>query len=200
MVNERALRKILNGIFGTRAVNQTNIPFWANAVDIESGSEYAMKDGPLVDCLRGSISLPGLLSPFPRPPRLLVDAGIMNPVPAVLLREMGCNYAVAINAMAAPGTTPVSAHYPFNAIQLMLKCMFVMGHEIGQRAEQAANIVFTPDLSGISLLQFKRSAEIIERGRRAAEERLPTIMAGYARLKEVVRQSESDKPAGPEKG
>ena len=193
MVNERALKKVLAGYFGARAVNQTNIPFWANAVDIESGSEYAMKDGPLVQCIRGSISLPGLLSPFARPPRLLVDAGIMNPVPAVLLREMGCNYAVAINAMAAPGTTPVSARYPFNAISLMLKCMFVMGHEIGQRAEQAANIVFTPDLSGISLLQFKRSAEIIDRGRRAAEERLPTIMAGYARLKEAMRQHEIDK-------
>jgi NTE family protein len=194
MINERALRKVLFSYYGDKTVNRTNIPFWANAVDIEASEEYAIRDGMLVDCLRSSIALPGLLPPYSRPPRLLVDSGIMNPVPAVLLREMGCNYAVAINAMAAPGTTEMSARYPFNAFSVMMKCMFVMGHEIGQRAEQAANIVFTPDLSGISLLQFKRSPEIIERGKRAAEERMPSILSGYQRLKEALERQELDRP------
>jgi len=188
MISERALRKVFVGYFGDRAMNRTDLPFWANAVDIEAGEEHAIRDGLIVDCLRSSIALPGLLPPHARPPRLLVDSGIMNPVPAVLLREMGCNYAVAVNAMAAPGTTTMSARYPFNAFQVMMKCMFVMGHEIGQRAEQAANIVFTPDLSGINLLQFKRSAEIIECGRRATEERVPAILAGYQRLKDAIEK------------
>ncbi len=188
LINERALRKVLLGYFADRTMNQTEIPFWANAVDIETDAECMIRDGLIVDCLRSSIALPGLLPPYSRPPRLLVDSGIMNPVPAGLVREMGCHYAVAVNAMAAPGTTEMSTAYPFNAFHVMMKCMFVMGHEIGQRAEQAADIVFTPDLAGINLLQFGRSAEIIERGRRSTEQRIPAILAGYQRLRETVTQ------------
>jgi NTE family protein len=191
LVSERMVRKVFTGYFGDRAVNQTDMPFWANAVDIEGGEEHTIRDGLLVDCIRGSIALPGLLPPFSQPPRLLVDAGIMDPVPAAQLRTMGSHYAVAINAMAAPGTTEMSSRYPFNAFNVMIKCMFVMGHEIGQRAEKAADIVYTPDLSGINLLQFKRAAEIIECGRRATETRATEIMAGYQRLKDGIRRLES---------
>ena len=191
LINERLVRKTFAGYFGELGVNQTEIPFWANAVDIEQGEEYSIRDGSLVDCIRSSIALPGLLPPHSRPPRLLVDAGIMDPVPAVLLREMGSHFAIGINAMAAPGTTSVSAHYPFNAFEVMTKCMFVMGHEIGQRAEGAADMVFTPDLSGINLLQFKRSAEIIERGRIATEEHVPQILAAYQRLKDARTHREA---------
>jgi hypothetical protein len=59
-----------------------------------------------------------------------------------------------------------------------------MGHEIGEaRAEQAANVLFTPALGDITMLQFGRSPQIIECGRKAAEEHLPAILAGYERLK-----------------
>jgi NTE family protein len=191
LVSERMVRKVFTGYFGDKAVNHTDMPFWANAVDIEGGEEHTIRDGLLVDCIRGSIALPGLLPPYARPPRLLVDAGIMDPVPAEQLRTMGSQYAVAINAMAAPGTTEMSSRYPFNAFNVMIKCMFVMGHSVGQRAEKAADIVFTPDLAGINLLQFKRAPEIIECGRRATEVRVTDIMAGYQRLKDGIRRLES---------
>ena len=191
LISERMVRKVFTGYFDSRGVNQTQIPFWANAVDIEQGAEATIRDGSLVDCVRSSIALPGLLPPHARPPKLLVDAGIMDPVPAVLLREMGAHYAIGINAMAAPGTTTMNARYPFNAFEVMNKCMFVMGHEIGQRAEGAADMVYTPDLAGINMLQFNRAPEIIERGKRATEERVPQILAGYQHLKESLRHRET---------
>ena len=75
----------------------------------------------------------------------------------------------------------------------MTRCMFLMGHEIGQaRAEQGANVVFTPSLGDITLLQFSRASEIIECGRRATEQYLPAIQASYDRLKAI---SAPEKPA-----
>ena len=191
LVNERAVKKVFANYFGDLQVNQTDIPFWANAVDIAQGREHTIRDGSIVDCLRASIALPGLLPPYSIPPLLLVDAGIMDPVPAMQLREMGCNYAIGVNAMAAPGSTSITARYPFNAFDVMMKCMFTMGHEIGNRAEKAADLVFTPDLSGITLLQFHRSAEIIARGKNSTLERIPEILAGYQRLKNAIENQKS---------
>ena len=77
---------------------------------------------------------------------------------------------------------PISKRFPM--IDVMLRCTRIMGHEIGQaRADEAANIVLTPKLGNINMLEFARSPEIIECGRRVAEENLPAILAGYERLR-----------------
>lgn len=75
----------------------------------------------------------------------------------------------------------------------MTKCMFVMGHEIGQRAEKAADILFTPDMAGITMLDFHRSEEIIQRGRDSTEARMADIVAGYDRLKDANKKQKADR-------
>ena len=184
LLNEKTVRQTFRGYFGDRTVNQTEIPYWANAVDIQTGKEVAIRTGALVDCVRASIALPGLLPPASHNSHLLVDAGVMDPVPAVLVRSMGCHFAIAINAMAPPESRKVSTRYPMNAFDIMTRCMFLMGHEIGEaRAQSAADVVFTPALGGISMLDFSRSLEIIQRGRKAAEDHLPAILEGYEALR-----------------
>jgi NTE family protein len=190
LVNEKAARKAFRGYFGARQVNQTAIPFWANAVDIATGNEVTISSGGLVECVRASISLPGLLPPFESSPYVLVDAAIMDPIPARLIRDMGCNFAVAVNSMASPASTQIHSRYPFNSFEIMTRCMFMMGHAMGQaRAESAAEVVFTPDLSGLSMLEFARSPEIIERGMQAAEKHLPAIQSGYENLRRRALES-----------
>ena len=190
LINDRAARRTFRTYFGARQVNQTATPFWANAVDVATGQEVTIRTGGLVECVRASISLPGLLPPFDSSPHVLVDAAIMDPIPARLIREMGCNFAVAVNSMASPASTQIRSRYPFNAFEIMTRCVFMMGHAMGQaRAEPAADVVFTPDLSGLSMLEFARSPEIIERGIRATEEHLPAILSGYERLRRKELES-----------
>ncbi len=184
LLKEKTVRRVFALYFGDRQINQMEIPFWANAVDIGNGKEFTMKSGPIVDAVRASISLPGLLPPFDCNGHMLVDAGIMDPVPVNLIRRMGCRFAIAVNAMAPLEGEPLSKRYPVNIFDVMFRCTRIMGHEIGQaRAEAAANIMMTPPVRNISMLQFDRSEEIIDCGRRVAEENLPAIMAGYERLR-----------------
>jgi hypothetical protein len=95
-----------------------------------------------------------------------------------------------VNAMAALESQPVSDRYPSNAMEVMTRSMFLMGHEIGQaRAEKIANVLFTPALGNITMLQFSRSPEIIDCGRRAAEAQLPTVLERYAQLRASTASS-----------
>ncbi|MEX2261882.1 MAG: patatin-like phospholipase family protein [Bryobacteraceae bacterium] len=184
LVNEIVARKVFGSYFGSRTVNQTEIPYWANAVDIKTGKEFTIVDGTLVDAVRASIALPGLLPPFARGPHLLVDAGIMDPVPVNLVRRMGCRYAIAVNAMARLESQTMSTRYPMNMFDVMLRCMRVTGHEIGQaRCEESADIVITPKLGSISMLDFANCNNIMESGRKVAEENISTILAGYDRAR-----------------
>jgi NTE family protein len=184
LLNERMVKKVFRGYFGGRKVNATEIPFWANAVDIQAGKEYALRDGTLVDCVRASIALPGLLPPVARDDRLLVDPGVMNPVPVQLVREMGANFVIGVNAMVPPGSRKITGRYPRNLLDVLTRCMLMIGHEIGQAAaEEDPDILFTPELGDIGMLQFGRSSEIIEAGRHATEKRIPAISSIYERRK-----------------
>jgi NTE family protein len=194
LLSESMVRKTFREYFGDRLVNQTEIPYWANAVDIRTGKAYTIRDGTLVDCVRASIALPGLLAPAARDSHLLVDAGIMDPVPVSLVAEMiggkkpdgklDRHYVIGVNAMAELESQEISNGRLGRFFDVLTRCMFVMGHEIGEaRAKQIADIVFTPSLGEITMLQFSRTHDIIECGRKAAEAQLPKILDGYERLK-----------------
>lgn len=188
LLKEKTVRKVFRGYFGDRTINQLEIPFWANAVDIKTGKEFTILDGPVVEAVRASIAMPGLLPPAARREHLLLDAGIMDPVPVNLVRRMGCRFAIAVNAMVPLQAQEMSTNYPLNIFDVMFRCMRVTGHEIGQaRCEAAADVVLTPGLEKISMLDFNGSEEIIRAGERVAEENLPLILARYQSLRKTTR-------------
>jgi NTE family protein len=163
------------------------IPFWVNALNVQNGEEWTLRQGRLTDAVRASIALPGLLPPVYVGGGLLVDAGIINPVPVRQIRQMSCRYAIAVNAMQPLDAQPISRRYPFNMLDVLLRCFRISGHEMGaSRCEAAADLMLTPRLGDISMLQFHRSTELIEAGERITEECLPAIRAGYERLRPPV--------------
>jgi predicted acylesterase/phospholipase RssA len=152
-------------------------------VDIETGREYTFRDGAIAEAVRAAMAFPGSLPPFVRGSHLLIDAAIMNPVPVSLTREMGCRYAIAINAIGPLVAGRLPRHFPMQAIEYVSRCLRIAGHEAGQyRAESSADAVLVPDLGDTTMTSLARCHEIIEAGRRVAREQLPAIQAGYARL------------------
>jgi NTE family protein len=182
LISGKVARKAFAIYFADRCLHQMEVPYWANATDIKTGHEFTISDGSIIDCIFASIALPGLLPPFERGDHLLVDAGIIDPVPVNLVRRMGARYVVAVNAMAALEGQPVSKRFPM--LDIMLRCTRIMGHEIGQaRALDSANVVVTPTLGTLQMLDFGKGEEIIDCGRKAAQANMPSILAGYERLK-----------------
>ena len=57
------------------------IPFCAVSTDWELGEETVFREGPLLDAIRASISLPGFLNPIRPDGRILIDGGVTNPLP-----------------------------------------------------------------------------------------------------------------------
>lgn len=188
LLSEGVFMKALHKYLGDRLVNQTEIPYWANAVDIQTGREQTTRTGTLVECVRSSTAFPGLWPPWPCEGHLLVDGAIVDPVPAKLVRQMGCHFSIAINVMAEIESRDMKRRYPFYFFDIMLRSLFTMAHQVGPaRAELTADVVFTPEPGGIGITDFSRAPELIECGRKAAEEHMPAILAGYERLKASSR-------------
>ncbi|MEW8027882.1 MAG: patatin-like phospholipase RssA [Candidatus Thiodiazotropha sp.] len=67
------------------------------ATDLETGREIWFREGPVMEAVRASISLPGLFTPLQHEGRWLVDGGLANPVPVSLCRAMGADIVIAVN-------------------------------------------------------------------------------------------------------
>lgn len=67
------------------------------ATELYTGREVWLREGPVIDAVRASIALPGLFTPAQRDGRLLVDGGLVNPVPVSLCRAMGADIVIAVD-------------------------------------------------------------------------------------------------------
>jgi len=84
---ERVMQK-LEDMLGDINIEDLPISFTAVATDIENGREIWLNRGSLFSAIRASIAIPTVFTPVKRDGRVLVDGGLLNPVPiAPTLRD-----------------------------------------------------------------------------------------------------------------
>jgi NTE family protein len=83
-----------------RNIEELDRPFGAIATDLASGREIWLRDGSVFEAVRASISLPGLFTPVERNGDLLVDGGLVNPVPVSMCRALGAQVVIAVDLNA----------------------------------------------------------------------------------------------------
>lgn len=83
---------------GDPNIEDLEIPYACVATELGTGREVWMREGSLLDACRASIALPGMFAPSRySDDRLLVDGGLVNPVPVSLARAMGGDIIIAVN-------------------------------------------------------------------------------------------------------
>jgi len=83
--------------FVDRDISDLPLAFAAVATDLTTGHEVWLREGSVAEAVRASIALPGLLAPVPKNDRLLVDGGLVNPVPVSLCRALGADIVIAVD-------------------------------------------------------------------------------------------------------
>lgn len=83
--------------FQDKSIDALGRSFGAVATELVSGRELWLREGSVIDAVRASMALPGLLTPAQQGGRLLVDGGLVNPVPVSLCRAMGADIVVAVD-------------------------------------------------------------------------------------------------------
>ncbi len=96
------VKELLRSVLGDIRFEDLKIPFAVVATDINTGEEVVIKEGPVVDAIRASISIPVVFAPAAVNDRYLVDGIIVNPVPVDLARAMGGDYVIACNVVPSP--------------------------------------------------------------------------------------------------
>ena len=116
----------LKSWLGVQHIEDLAMGYAAVALDLERGAQVVFDRGDLVEAVRASISVPGVLAPVRIGDQWLVDGGVVNPVPFDVARERfgGPVVAVAVHAGARATSPPValpaaSPQWPAHVRQLL---------------------------------------------------------------------------------
>ena len=84
-------------IVGEIDIEQLPIPFTAVATDLTNQQEIWFQEGCLHQAMRASAAIPSLFTPVIQGKRMLVDGGLLNPLPIVPVVSSHCDLIVAVN-------------------------------------------------------------------------------------------------------
>jgi NTE family protein len=84
-----ALRTVLTDALPVGRIEELPVPFQCVAASIERAAEHWFADGPVVDAVLASASVPGLLPPVEIGGEHFIDGGIVNSIPVSRAVELG---------------------------------------------------------------------------------------------------------------
>ena len=93
---EKVFGKI-HEIVGEIDIEQLAIPYTAVATDLTNQQEIWFQEGCLHKAMRASAASPSLFTPVIQGSRMLVDGGLLNPLPIVPVVSSHCDLIVAVN-------------------------------------------------------------------------------------------------------
>lgn len=147
------------------------VPFRAIATDLDSGEIVVLDRGPLASALRASMALPATFDPVIRDGRRLADGGILNNLPTDEARALGVDVVIAVSVNAPRQVEPAESIQGVanRAIRLMMQ-------SLDEPRLSDADVVVLPNIVGIRASDFKRLAEIAERGYVAASQQAEALL------------------------
>jgi NTE family protein len=97
LIRGNRLFTLFRTIFQERNIEELAIPYGAVATELYSGRELWLRHGNLLDAVRASCAMPGLFTPVVRDNVVLVDGGLVNPVPVSMCRALGAELVIAVD-------------------------------------------------------------------------------------------------------
>lgn len=205
LISGNRLFNLFRTIFEKRDIADLPIAFGAIATELSTGREVWLRHGDLLDAIRASCAMPGLFAPVVRDGAVLVDGGLVNPIPVSMCRALGADIVIAVDLSWGK-----LGQYRERGVELppMERDPSWLGRVLARRprkerdeikvpsifevfntsldiveqrvarsrlAGDPADVLITPVLPHFGTMEYHRAAEAIPEGRAAVERMAPLL-------------------------
>ncbi len=173
LVKTDKLSALVEELIGEMSIADLRMPFAAVAVDLVSGTERVLSEGPVSVAVRASCGLPGVFVPVERDGELLVDGGTRNSVPADVARALGADFVLGVDLNADNVGSDESID---NVVDVLARTMGILMYSTSDKGRRYSDIFLQPDLVGFSYHSMGRLDEAIDRGYAATKQIVPRLV------------------------
>jgi NTE family protein len=190
LLSNRSVSRFIHNELGETQIEDLPTPLALVAADILTQQEVVFRTGLLWQAVVASLSIPGVYPALWIGEHLVVDGGVLNPVPISVAAEMGADIVLAVKLVGetAPYTeveSVVAKGTPPSALSVILRSIELMQGRISSEAA-ARTITITPALSDLpsnKLKGFADGGRFVDLGEEAAEQAMPRITSALPWLR-----------------
>src|SRR5689334_9302446 len=204
LIRGRTLFNLFRATFQDLDISELATPFGAVATELSSGREIWLRQGKVLDVVRASIAMPGLFTPVVRDGTVLVDGGLVNPVPVSMCRAFGAEIVIAVDLSwgklgpyrsmgrdlpAAPQEEPSWIGRMLGAgrkrdepalpsiFEVFNTALDIVEQRVARSrlSGEPADVLITPLLPNFRTMEYHRAREAIAEGRAAVERMAPLL-------------------------
>jgi predicted acylesterase/phospholipase RssA/CRP-like cAMP-binding protein len=201
-------RRLLEESFGGIRIEELPLRFFCLSCDLVAREPVVHRSGPIVDAVYASLAIPGVFPPVRTAEgRLLVDGGVLDNLPVATMARRGEGPVIAVDVTGARSEfrrpqrprlaslggvvrralTGREAEIP-RLGETIVRTVTVGGVDTVAAARQHADLVITPSIEGVGLLDWGAIGNARELGRRAAAEALAADPDLVRRLSRSARK------------
>jgi NTE family protein len=154
----------------TKKIEDTKIPFYPIATDLNTGETIILEKGSLAKAIRASSAIPGIFTPVTFGNRMLVDGGVTNNLACDIAKSKGADIVIAVNLLK-----DIKDYDIGSAIDVIAQSVNIMMHENNKTKLKYADILIEPETKGVSIFDFTQKKRLMEEGIKATKAVIPKI-------------------------
>ncbi len=151
-----------------RDFEELRMPVRVVAADFWRRDEVVLGTGDIRTAVQASMALPGIFEPVVVDGRVLVDGGVVNPVPYDVIMDE-CDVTIAIDVMGrrteSARLVPSLQESIFNSFQIMQRA--ILRQKIAARPP---DIYIRPEIVDVLMLEFYQAGKIFAQAEAAADQ------------------------------
>jgi NTE family protein len=173
----RRLESIFKGVFGDRTFYDLKHSLRIAAFDFIRREAVILGEGLIYKAVAASCAMPGVFEPIRFKKDILLDGGVLNPLPTRILLNYGAHKIIAVNI--TPTKEEIVQRYKkgqkFHIFDFIFGSIETMQREFIHRALELSDVIIHPQFGGGGWMAFDRVDEFVENGERAAKEKIADL-------------------------
>lgn len=159
LVDLKPFLKIFRGLFEDNSFKDCKMPFYVTAVNLLNAEVIAINSGPLYRGVLASSAYPGFFPPLKIENKVLIDGGVLMPVPAKIIREK-VDFIIGVNLEGTGYRFPLAR----NAMDVMNIADRIRYKRIIEESLGGIDFLISPNLENFSWGDFTIAKELMQKG------------------------------------
>lgn len=193
LLSHSRVAQILRQTWASTLIQDLETPLAVVAADLVTGDEVVFRTGLLWAATLASITIPGVYPPQRMGNRLLVDGGVVDPVPVRVAKGLGADIVIAVrlSARPRPGVVEVESTRPEGKVPSVLHTLLrARDMQPGADAGDERTVVLEPTfpaITGLGLWDFAKGRRFVDTGQACIAAALPQLGARMPWLRDEGR-------------
>lgn len=166
------LEDLINNNIKQKNIEELPKKLFVVSVDVKTGKEVVLEQGDLSKAVAGSCAVPGVFYAVEYNNMTLIDGGVINNIPADVLRKNGCDVVITIDVNSTRGGGTSSDKF----YDIFLASIGIMMKNNSNQGYLYSDIVVQPDMKRFKSSKLDEYEAMVEEGYNATITAMPEIL------------------------